>query len=329
MENNSAKDLILEFFKDCKIKEDKEILTINEAPKDFEELLGKKAPYKLVFDVDSYEKVNDSELIMQGCYFLTAIRDYFINKGQTSLLKIQFKIDLQKLNKDKKFKNSKIIKIESETNNFLEEFHFLSIYQYLNDKNQSINKFLIKDKKFIDLDMKKFNTIKGSKEQIPQTDFEKSYDLIKRKLDLQIKKDTKGIMLKLNKKLEKELHRIKDYYHKQIKEKDEEIEKCEQKIKLLENKVKHTFYDRDIDTFNRMIRESKVRLEMLKKKNYKQRLKTEENFHLNDEIEKHILSIKNILINVTIYYYPIYNLSVLKKGKKVIIKYDPLFDKII
>jgi hypothetical protein len=329
MEMNNVKEFILEFFKDCKIKEEKGVLTISGVPHDFEELFGKKSPYKLVFDVDSYAKIDDSELITQGCYFLTAIRDYFINKGQTSLSKLNIKLDLQKLNKDKKFKNSKILKVELETNNFLKEFNFLSICQYLNDKKQLTNKFLVKDNQLIDLDMKKFSIVKGNKEQISIINLEKSYDLVKRKLDLQIKKDTKGIILKLNKKLEKEIHRIKDYYSKQIKEKDEEIEKCGQKIKLLENKVKHTFYDRDIDTFNRMIRESKVRLEMLKKKNYKQRLKTEENFHLNDEIEKNTLSIKNILINVTIYYYPIYTLSVLKNGKKSIVKYDPLFDKII
>lgn len=327
MIENNQKEFILEFFKDCKIQEKGGALIINGVPKDFEEFFGKKSPYKLVFDLDSYSKIKDSELVTQGSYLLIAIKDYLSNKGQTSLLKLDIKLELSK--KDKRFKSIKIINSEQETFGFLSEFYFLSIYQYLNEKKQIINKFLLKDEKIIDLNLNKFKISKGNKEKIPNINLKKQYDVVKKKLNLQVSKEMKKVRSTLNIKLEKELSRIKSYYHNQIKEKDEEIEKCEEKIKLLENKVKHTFYDRDIDTFNRMIRESKARLEMLQRKNYKQRLLAEESFHVNDEVEKYVLSIKNNLINSTVYYYPIYKLTILKKGKKSVIKYDPVFDKIV
>ena len=78
-----------------------------------------------------------------------------------------------------------------------------------------------------------------------------------------------------------------------------------------------------------MIRESEERLEMLKKRSYHERLKIEEEFHIKDEIEKHALSIKNSLINVTIYYYPIFELTTTLNGKKKILSYDPILEEII
>ena len=77
-----------------------------------------------------------------------------------------------------------------------------------------------------------------------------------------------------------------------------------------------------------MIRESKERLEMLKKKGYKERLLVEEKFHLNDEVEKHVLAIKNNLINITVIYYPVLEIFVSSKGKKKSLKYDPVLREI-
>ena len=45
------KKLILEFFKDYKPIEKNNVLTISKAPKEFESIFEKKAPYKLVFSL--------------------------------------------------------------------------------------------------------------------------------------------------------------------------------------------------------------------------------------------------------------------------------------
>lgn len=322
MANYNPKTFIIEFFKDCKIEDKKGVLTIRKVPKDFEDFIEKKSPYKLVFDSDLHTKTKDSELIMQGSYFLLAIKDYLRNKGQTSLVKLNIKPDLAELNKNPKLKKYKILEIKRDGYNFLSEFYFLLTYQYLNEKKQVISKFLVKDKNILNLDISKFKSVNGSKEEVPEIDLREQYDLVKKKLNAQVSKEIKTIKSALNVKLEKELHRIKSHYSKQIKEKDDEVEKCAEKINLLESKLKHTFYDRDICTIKRMIRESQARLEMLKKKSYKERLQAEEAFHINDEVEKHVLSIKNILINGTLYYYPIYSIVVSSKGKKIEKKWD-------
>ena len=329
MADYSSRDFILEFFKDCKINDEKGVLTIGDVPRDFEEFIGKKSPYKLVFDFNLYAKVKDSELVTQGSYFLLAIKDYLRNKGQTSLLKLDIKPDLSELSKNLKLKNCKILEIKPAGYNFLSEFSFLSIYQYLNEKKQTISKFLVKDRESLDLDISKFKTHDGNKEEIPSIDLKESYNLAKKRLNILVNKEIKTIKSFLNAKLDKELHRIKYHYFKQIKEKDEEVERCKEKIKLLESKLKHTYYDRDINVLKRIIQESKVRLEMLQKKSYRERLHAEEIFHINDEVEKHVLSIKNILINITLCYYPVYSIIISSKGKKISRKYDPVLKNII
>jgi len=289
-DQNTSKKFLLEFFKDSDIEEKEGVLTVNNASEDFENFIGKKAPYKFVFDIQTHNKVANSDLIMQGSYFLLAIRDYLENKGQTSLVKIQEipgKSILSKLKGDKIFY----------------EFSFISTYQYLNDKKQTLNNFFFKDGKILDLDISKFKTQRGNKEDILDLDPLEDYQIAKKKLHEIINKDIKPIKNILKNKLEKELTRIKGHYAKQIKEKDDEVESCANKIRLLQSKLRHTSYERDRNIIMRMIRESTERLEMLKKRSYKERLKVEEEFHIKDEVEKHALAIKNNLINITVYYY--------------------------
>jgi len=294
-ETNMSKKFLLEFFKDCKIEDENEVLTISSIPVDFEDFVGKKGPYKFVFDVKTHERVRDSEPIMQGSYFLLSIRDYLENKGQTSLLEL--KIDPKKIKLDKK------LKLLNTGSNLLYEFSFMSNYQYLNNKKQSINKILIKDGKIIDIDISKIKTQRGDQKDVIINNSTEQYELAKNKLEETIKKEIKPIKENLKIKLNKELLRVKDHYSKRIREKDEELENCANKIKMLESKRKHTSYERDRNILARLIRESIERLDMLKKKGYRERLKIEEDFQIKDEVEKHALSIKNNLMNVTIYYY--------------------------
>ena len=235
LKKDNSKDFILEFFKDSKIVDKNGVLTISEVPKDFENFFGKKSPYKLVFDFDLHNKIPDSELITQGSYFLLSIKDYLSDKGETSLLKINLKPNLAEISK-KLPKGSKIIEVKLDEFNFISEFNFLLNYQYLNEKKHSTKNVLIQDNKFLDKDISKLKTLIGKKEEIPSLDLDKAYLIAKKKLDEEQNEETKKIKIILKEKLEHGLFRIKDHYRKQIKEKDEEVESCERKIKILETK---------------------------------------------------------------------------------------------
>jgi hypothetical protein len=330
-DDGNIKKFILEFFNslNSKITEENNVLTIDSVPSDFEEFVGKKAPYILVFDFNDHNKTEDSELIVKGSYFLFSIRDYMKTKGQTSLLKINLNLTEKELNKNPKLKKYKILEIKKDGFESLEEFNFLSSCQYLNEKKDFTNKILIQDNEILDLDLNNFITEKGNIEEIKEISSDNEYEIARAKLKAIIKDEIKPVKEILKTKLEKELTRVKEHYHKQIKEKDEEIERCFEKIKLFESKLKHTYYERDARILQMKIKESKVQLEELKKRDYKERLQQEENFHINDETDKHALTVDNHLVNITVIYYSLYSIKVSLKGKVSGILYDPVLDKVI
>ncbi|MBR9703876.1 hypothetical protein GOV12_00555 [Candidatus Pacearchaeota archaeon] len=338
MEINNKK-LIKDYFKDYKVIEKNNVLTIPEAPSDFEEIFGMKAPYKLVFSLNNYKIIPNSELITRGSYFLSSIRDSMEGKGQTSLVKLNVKIPLLKVD-DLLIGNCSILKKEIKNSyKCIIEFTFFSNSHALNEKKQFFKKYLINmyDDEILDIDINKYKFLKSNKDEIPQLDINKQYKIAKNNFLKYLNEDIKDIKIKLKGKLKTEILRIKEYYSHQIKEKDEEILICKNKINNLKKDLKHTTYERDINTIKRNIRDSETRFEMLKKQGYKERLKEEEKFHFKDEIDKHTLIIENKLVNASIYYYPSvkYLLTVGQIGKNktkddnktVEVSYDSLLEK--
>ena len=329
-EITEIKKFILDFFEGSKIQEQKGVLIIKNAKHDFEEFVGKKAPYRLVFDFEKHNKVENSELITQGSYFLSAIRDYMFDKGQTSLLKLSFPPKKLEIEEHVRLGDYELVSVKKDNKyRLFQRFTFLSSCQYLNEKKQFMKDILVKDGKILELDLGKLTV--GRKADIGDVNVNHEYDLAVIRLANIIREETKEIKSSLRKKLRKELERVKAYYSDQIKEKDEEIERCQEKIKSLGSKLRHTFYERDADILKMNIRESKERLEKLKKQGYLKRLKIEEEFHVTDETNKHALLIDNHLMNLSIIYYPLEVLTLTLQGKgvkkSVQMTYDPLFDK--
>lgn len=310
--SNKTKKFILDFFKESKVTEKNGVVMIEDVPNEFEEFLGKKGPYKLVFDYESHNRIDDSELIAKGSYFLLAIRDYMRNKGQTTLLKANVKIGKVDLKKQLKIKG-KIANIsEKKKIGFISRFTFISTCQYLNKKRQFKNEIIVKDKESIDVKLPGLQ--KGKKEDLSSANVSEQYKTAKNVLGKLIDKETYDTRELLKEKLEKELSRIKEYYYNQKQEKDDEVGQIEEKIRLLESKLRHTFYERDIIILRRIIRESNEKLVKLENTGYEERLKKEEKFHINDELNKHALIINNELINCSVIYYPIITYSVEMKG---------------
>ncbi len=325
----SNKKLILEFFKDYKPKEKNNVLTIPKAPKEFEEVFWKKAPYKLIFSPNQNNVIKGSDLIAKGSYFLSSIKEYMDNKGQTSLIKLNIKIPSTIINKIP-LGNCSISKSQKKTDyDSLPEFTFFSEIHALNEKKQLFKKYLIKEGELLDLDLSNFKFLKANSKEIQGLDIQEQYDFARNNFKEHIENEVKPIKIKLEEKLRTGLDRINDYYKSQINEKDEEIETCKKRIKTMESELKHTFYDRDADTLKRNIKEAKVRCEMLKKQGYKERLEEEKKFHLTDEINKHALIIKNKLVNATIFYYPkiIFSLTLDNNPKTIEIAYNSLFNE--
>jgi len=336
MEINNKK-LILEFFKEYNPTEKDNILRIPQAPKQFEEIYGKKAPYKLVFSLNKHNTTQGSELIAKGSYFLSSMKEYMEDKGQTSLIKLSIKTP-DSIIKSIPLGNCLVLKTQKNISyNFLPEFTLLSLSQALNEKKQFLKKYLINNNQILDMDLTEFKCSKPNPNEIPSLDISEQFDIAKNNFKEDIQENILPIKIKLKEKLQTELERINEYYSNQIKEKDEEIEICRRKINKMKQDLRHTFYERDVNTLKRNIKDSEVRLDMLKKKGYKERLDEEKEFHLRDEMDKHALIIENKLVNASIFYYPIITFSLAltqkskikssKKSKTIEIPYDSLFKK--
>ena len=331
------KKFILDFFKflKCNIIEKENFIKINKAPKDFEDFLGKEAPYTLVFDQEQLEIIENSELITKGSYFLASIRDYLEDKGQTTILKLMIPI----VNPDKEIKKGinfnrcKLIKVgEKEGRKYLTKFTFFSSCQYLNEKKQFISPIFITNNNVLNLDLEKYDFQEGDKNDLEIKDLQDSYNVAKDELNNIVKKEIRETKSILNEKLDKELTRLNNLYAKQIDEKDEELEKYEEKVAIFKGQLEHAYYDKDIIALKNNIKKYQDYVECLKKEGYKERLKIKESFYIQDEIDKHGLKIDNNLINLSIIHYPAFMFSLsLKKGeieKTLKISYDSLLKKL-
>jgi len=335
--SQDMKEFILEFFKSlkCKVIEREGKININEVPKDFEDFLGKKAPYVLVFDLDKHKEIENSELIVKGSYFLTAIRDYMRNKGQSSILKLRIAVEdpNKEIKKEINFSNCRLTEVKKkEGKKYLTKLTFLSSCQYLNEKKQFISSIIVANNQIIEVDWNKYELQEGNKEDIEVGEISNQYKIAQRELRRIIEKETKEIKSTLKDKLGKELERLRDHYKQQINEEDEELARCEEKIKLFEGQLEHAYYDKDIRSLKQKIKKYKNRAEELKKEGYEERIKGEERFQIQDEVYKHSLRIDNNLINVSIIYYPSFLFSLLlKKGgieRNLDVSYDALLKKL-
>jgi hypothetical protein len=264
----------------AKIKEKDRLIEINNVPKSFERIFEKKSPYYLVFDSEDYSS-QKTELITKGSPFFKAIKEYMANIGETTLYKLTIN--------------------EKKSIPFF-RFTFITQIQYLNEKNHFINSFFIKDKAPVKVNMDKIRFSQGKKQEISDIDLKEEYDIAKKELEFSLENDLKEIKGLLKEKLRKNIWRVKMHYQKQLKEKDSESAHCKKNITKLENELKHAYYKSKIKDIKNKIEKLLSRLEHLEKEGYKERLEAEEKFHINDEIQKHGLLIKNRLINISVFY---------------------------
>jgi len=332
------RDFVILFFKSlkCKLNEKEGVYTISNVPNDFEMFVGKYSPYVLVFDMEKHKQIENSELMINGSYLLKAMRDYMQNKGQTSLLYLDLKAKepQNEINKELKFGNCKIVKvIKKESISNLLRFIFYSSCEFLNNKKQLLNSIYVLGNRIVDISMDDYDFKEGNSKEFNLEGMEESYTVSKRKLKNILFDETKDIKIELKGKLSKELQNLKNHFKNQLKEKDEELEKTREKIKLHEGQLEHAYYGKDIKNLKRKIKECESKLLDLEKEGYIERMKKDEQFHLDDETDKHSLRIENNLVNISIINYPVYLFEVLLEKdelkKQLDLSFDPVLDRLV
>jgi hypothetical protein len=304
-------------------------LTITSVPESFEKFYGKKAPYELVFS--QKDLTLNEEPMIKGSFLLNCMKEYLSDKGQATLIKLQFDNEIkEELKKYIRLKNSEVSSISKKVDyDWLILFTFLTNLQYLNEKEQIINKITIKKDKLVNFDLDKYQTIEGKKEEINIGDIKSQYALAKEYLKELIKPKIQEITLTLNAKLEKEIQRIKKHYENQLNEDTENRKKIEEQLKELKEQEKKYLLE---EIQKSKIKKMQENLELLNTADKKEKILKEEAFFIQDESHKHSLNIENKMLNTTIVYYPVYNLGICLKNNTATrifdIKFNPLTKEI-
>jgi hypothetical protein len=298
-----------------------DFLIVANVPIAFEKFYGKKSPYKFVFD--KTKLIPESELIEKGAYILKAISNYLESSGQTTLLKINFEIDPEEeIKKRVRLVNCQIEKlIPKKRNNFFFRFTFHTIFQYLNEKEKSVNNIYVHNGKAIDGNLSDYPMEEGIKEEVKIPDIKEPYFIAKDELRNKIKSRTGELVLELNSKLKSEKERIEKHFIQENKEFSELLKKSENRLIELE-------ISRDYEKISRQ----KRTISGLKEKTNNEELDKDKERAIQIEKQKHSLNIKNKLFNTTLIYYPLHNFNCILKSnfsKRMIeISFDPLTEEL-
>jgi hypothetical protein len=326
----TIEDLTVDFFKNlkCDLSREGEILIVKNVPKSFEDLFGKSSPYKISF----ISKPN-CEFAGKGSLMLSAITKYLDNSGKTTLLKIDFDIDLKsEVERAIDFKNCKIGQIEKRNkNNFFSRFTFSTKFNYMNKTEQIINEIYVHENKVVNGDLSGYTVLEGEESSVSNKDVKEDYDIAREKLKELLEKKKEDVKENLEKNIEIEIERISEHYNSLIKELGLDLNDQLQKISETENKLKFSKED-DSDNLEKRLVKLKQNLMKLGTDDAKSRILKEKEFTIKDAYQKHSLNVENKLLNTTLIYYPIFKFDlVLEDGdskKRVEMTYNPLVKKL-
>ena len=297
------------------------VLTITDTPQSFQKFYGKNEPYR--FTLDRSKKNDEIELLDKTSYIIKTISAYLENSGQTTLLKIDFKIDPEiEIKKRLRLKNSRLIRLSPRKKfDMFFRFTFHTSFQYLNEKIKIINEIYIHDGKIINGDLNDYPVIEGKKSDIRIPDLKEPYFMAKEELKNKLQEKTKKIAEELSIKLEKEIHRIDAHFDKEDKELKENFEKAKEKLKELTEE----------GDFSKIDRQEKIIQNIKEKLKPDEREKDKERSILIEK-NRHGLNVNNKLFNTTLIYHPICSFDALIKNqetKKIVnIDFNPLTEKL-
>jgi hypothetical protein len=314
MEKNNLKELVKRFFESigCVCEENRGILQITNISSDFEKFFGKKGPYNFVFEKDLENE--KCELITPGSYLLKIINDYLEGKAETTLLKINIDFnEKEEISRIFPIKNGKISSIEK-NNRYVsfERFTFLTTFEYGNKKEQFTFQIFTKDNKIFNIDLSSLPLSEGKKRDVEIDEkIDSAYSLAKESIQEILKPKILEVEKRLEKNLEKDIDRVRNHFKQMLSELDAELNSLKSKVSELKKDLK-----KNSDS---LIQEKIKRLEEkckeLENNDKRLKIKKEEEFFIQDEIQKNSLNIKTKLINTSIIYYPVFNLRLFVKTK--------------
>lgn len=317
------KELVISFFKrmNATIIEKADHIVIDNVEPIFQESYEKPAPYLVSFSEKDILN-NSLDCFYPGTKLFKVIMNALNKNTSTTILKINLKIDpLAEIEKRISLKNCLLKNIKQDyENNFFSRFSFKTNFRYLNKNEEIIEEIFIHSGKIIQGNLKDYDISEGELKEVDTKYMEKDYNIAREKVRELIKPKVREISSEISERLKKEIQRIQDHYAVQKKEFYDSMEKNKKRIKEIESEAETPEKQEKIQKLKKLNEET-IRKEI-------EKLDKEEVFTINDEKQKHAVSMDTKLTNTTVLYYPLYHLNLLledgllKKNFQII--YDPL-----
>ena len=310
MESNDPLRLFsLQFFKElgANVVDSGKNIEVTGVPAKFQKFYGKNEPYKLVFDKNLS---SEGELITNESYLLKMMRAYLDNSGDSVLVSLNYKLNVDSLIKDNfTLQNCSLVKATANLDqNFLFKFTFQTTYKYLNEEEKFVNEVYVDNGNIINPDLALFTTVNLNKKDIDMSKLRDYYSIAKESIKDAINRRTAVIASILEDGISKEVARINSYYEQHLKEIDLQIAK--------------------INSSGQNTR-LKDPLELEKQK---VQFADEKELFIKNEQKKHALRLNTKLITTTVMLYPVYSVEAFFKydstTRLVIIKFDPVHKKL-
>ena len=279
-------------------------LTVTNVPEKFQKFYGKKEPY--VFTTMKEKSNEDVMYLEKGSYTLKTIQSFLENSGQTTLLRIDFKINPEEeIKKRVKLANCRITKLSPKKRyNMFFRFTFHTSSQYMNEREKVINEIYVHNGEVVNGDLNDYPVVEGSKRDVKIPDMKEPYFVAKERLKVLLEGKTQEVAEKLNLQLDKEIKRIERHFETAEKELVTNLHKAKEKLEELELE----------EDPNKIKRQKKVLQNINEKLNPEERLDDKERTIMIEKT-KHGLNVNNKLFNTTLIYHPVFTYDAHLKGK--------------
>ncbi len=232
------KSFVEGFFRNmgAQIVDNNGLLVVSNISRDFELLAGKKGPYRMSFD----RAEENAEFVTKGSTLLNSIMSYMGERGQTTLIKLDFERDYKTEFKHYLSLKNSVIQDFTKNAEFrsFPRFSVVTTLQYLNEKEQITNNICLENGKVKDFSLEKYKYQEGKKNEVSTIKLKEDYEAAKVELKKLIKNRVEDTANNLSDKLNREIERVRRHYTKQRGEFEQMVLKLKEQIKNLEIQLK-------------------------------------------------------------------------------------------
>ncbi len=300
------------------------ILVVKNVPKSFEDLFGKKAPYRI-----SFISTDDCDFIGKGSLLLMTIMKFLKGTGKTTLLKIDFDCEPEsEINNAISFKNCEISNVvKRHKNNFFSRFTFITTFNYINKTERFVNEIYVHDGKIVNGNLNGYSVLEGRNGEASVHHLETDYCIARNALRDLLKSESGKLGNVLEKKLEMEIKRIQKHYENLLGELGGDLSETIKKVRETELSLRTTDKS-EAKLIRKKLDRLKKGLVKIGDDDSRNRILKEQEFTIKDVMQKYSLNIDNKLVNTTVIYYPVFSFDLFLKsdvsGRLIRMTYDPL-----